>query len=284
MNRKDAILIDIWWTSIIWWIHNNELKVIENLQKYETLEYKYDFILEKIDLIIKKLKTKDTNFIWISLNWQVNNWYVYFSRILWWIINLDLASIIEKKYWITTKIENDVNCMALWYSFLSGNNSNYIVYLNIWTGIRTSYIYNNKLLKWNKWFFWEIRDSIYVKELEKEININDLVCWRWVSNIYELLSSNKLDSKSVYKKYLEWDVISKKTIKIFIKYFIYILERISYTFNPEIIIIDWSLKSIIFEKYETIIFEYEKKCEKHFIATITISGFENTTLYGALKL
>lgn len=284
MNKNEAILIDLWWTSIIWWVYNDKSKLIKNIVSLNTPEYKYELILERLDSIVIRLKTKNTNFIWISLNWQVNNWYVFFSRILWGVVNLDLASIIKNKYWIFTKIENDVNCMWLWFSYLSVSNSKYSVLLNIWTWIRTSYVYNNKLLMWTKWFFWEIRDSIYIKELEQEININDLVCWRWISNIYELLSSNKLDSKSIYEKSLEWDINSIKTINIFIKYFIYILERISYSFNPDEIIIDWSLKSIIKDKFEDIIEKYEIKCEQHFISKIIISEFENTSLYWALNL
>ncbi len=276
------IALDIWWTKIIWALFsesNDILKTIkENIWKYILKD-----VLDKIQNIIDKLsKNEKINYIWISLNWQSNNWFIYFSRVLGWEINDYLEKYLKLNNNIILKIENDVNCMCLWINYLSKEKLNYIVLLNIWTWLRSSYFYDSKLLKWSKWFFWEIRDNIDILELQKTININDLICWRWVSNIYKIISWKDLSSEEIYNLSKNWEENALKTIEIFKKYFINLLCRISYTFNPEIIYIDWSLKTIIEENYEKIIKNYKNECEKHFISEIKIVNYDNSALFWAL--
>lgn len=282
--HKKAILIDIWWTSIIWWLYIDSIKQITDITEYETPEYDFQKVLLIIDEIVWKYKQKWINYLWISLNWQINNGYVYFSRILWWIIEQDLSKFFSKRYSLEVKIDNDVNCMALGYNYLSEKKSKYMVLLNLWTGIRSSYVYEWKLLKWSKWFFWEIRDSLYVKELEKEININDLVCGRGISNIFNLLYWEKLSAKEIYINSQKWEKKAQNTIEIFIKYLIQILLRISYSFNPDEIVIDASLKKIFEDKYDEITWKYKELCEPHFITIIKIADKNYTNLYWALIL
>lgn len=281
---KKWLVIDIWWTTISWWLYNEEVNDIENITTFDTWEYSFDNVLNLIDSIVVNYKDKIIDILWISLNWQVNNWYVYFSRILWWVVNKDISKILEEKYKIPTKIENDVNCMALWYTYLSKTSSDYTMLLNIWTWLRSSYVYEWKLLKWCKWFFWEIRDSIFVEELNNELNLNDLVCWRWLSNIYNLLFWINLSSKQIYYNFKNWEEKWIMAVNIFLKYFIQLLERISYMYNPEEIVIDWSLKIIVKDNIEFILNKYLEKCEQHFVANIKIVDYENTNLYGALLI
>jgi hypothetical protein len=71
---------------------------------------------------------------------------------------------------------------------------------------------------------------------------------------------------------------------IFKKHFVRLICRISYTFNPEIIVIDWSVKEVIRENYKEIIDMYKNECEPHFQTKIEICEFENTPLYWALLI
>jgi predicted NBD/HSP70 family sugar kinase len=72
---------------------------------------------------------------------------------------------------------------------------------------------------------------------------------------------------------------AKKSIKIFLKYFINLLCRISYTYNPQLIIIDGSVKVIVQENLDEIMRNYTKECEEQFLAKIEISIYENTAIY-----
>ena len=82
----------------------------------------------------------------------------------------------------------------------------------------------------------------------------------------------------------EWDEKSIAVIDIFLKYLVQLLSRISYTYNPEEIIIDWSLKQIVLDNYDLIDSMYRSKCEPHFIANIKVSDIKYSNLYGALIL
>lgn len=275
------IALDIGWTKIIWALFNENNEIIKTI-KLDIWEYILEKVIWKIQNIIDDLSENNISYIWISLNWQINNGYVYFSRVLGWIVNKNLIDFLKIPKDIDFKVDNDVNCMCLWANYLEEEKSDYYVLLNVWTWLRSSYLYKWKILRWKNWFFWEIRDDVEVLELDNTININDLVCWRWISNIYKILWEENLDAKEIYKLSKTWDDLAKKTIDIFIKQFIKLICRISYIFNPEIIVVDGSVKKIIEENYERVISMYETNCEKHFQTKIKVIDYENTALYGAL--
>lgn len=276
------ITLDIWWTKIVWTLFKENNKIYQSI-KEDIWEYVLEKVIEKIQKIIAILSENEKiNYIWISLNWQINEWFIFFSRILGWEINNYLKNYLKFDKDIEFKVDNDVNCMCLWTNYLEKEKRNYTVLLNIWTWLRSSYMYNSELLKWSKWFFWEIRDNLDVLELQKTINVNDLVCGRWISNIYKIITWKDLTSEEIYNLSKNKEKEALKTIEIFKKYFINLLCRISYTFNPEIIYIDWSLKIIIEENFGEIMKIYHAECEKHFISEIKIVNYDNTALFWAL--
>lgn len=277
------IALDIWWTKIIGALFNEKNEIIKTL-KLEIWEYVLEKVLSKIQNIIDQLIDGDTKYIWISLNWQINNSFVSFSRVLGWVINDNLVNLLNIPENISFKVDNDVNCMCRWARFLDKNNYNYYTLLNIWTGLRSSYLYEWNILKWAKGFLWEIRDDVDVIDLNCKVNLNDLVCGRGISNIYKILTNKVLDAEEIYNLSKNNDELALKAMDIFKKHFVRLICRISYTFNPEIIVIDWSVKEVIRENYKEIIDMYKNECEPHFQTKIEICEFENTPLYWALLI
>jgi predicted NBD/HSP70 family sugar kinase len=278
----EKIALDIGWTKIVWTLFRDGS--ILKTRKIEIGEYHLDKVTRKIQDIIDEFLTPETWYIGISLNGQMNNGYIYFSRVLWWRINDKLINYLRIPENIEFRVDNDVNCMCLWIKYLEKNLPDYYVLLNIWTWLRTSYSHNGVLLRWSRWFFGEIRDNLDILELDKTININDLICGRWIANIYKLLTGDLLSAEDIYLLSKSENEDAKKSIKIFLKYFINLLCRISYTYNPQLIIIDGSVKVIVQENLDEIMRNYTKECEEQFLAKIEISIYENTAIYWALNI
>lgn len=275
------IALDIWWTKIIWVLFDEKNEIIKTI-KIEIWEYVFEKVILKIQNLIDELIDGETNYIWISLNWQINKGYIKFSRVLGWVINKEILDLLKVPKNVELKVDNDVNCMCRWAKFLDKNNYNYYTLLNIWTGLRSSYLYKWNILKWKNWYFWEIRDDVDVLDLNCKVNLNDLVCGRWISTIYKILTNKLLDAKDIYNLSKNNDEAAIKTIEIFKIHFVRLICRISYTFNPEIIVIDWSVKELIRENYKEIIYMYDNECEPHFQTKIEICEFENTPIFWAL--
>lgn len=276
----DKITIDVWWTKIIWALFRDN-KIINSI-KMEIWEYNLEKVTHKMQDIINKFITTDTIYIWISLNGQTNNNYVYFSRVLWGWINNELIKYLDIPNTIEFQVDNDVNCMCRWIKYLNNDLPGHFILLNIWTWLRTSYFYNWNVLKWAKWFFGEIRDNLDVLELWDTINANDLICGRGISNIYEKLNNKNISAEEVHNLSQMGDQMAVKAINIFEKYFVGLLCRVTYMYNPQSIIIDWSVKIIIKDHFDKILGNYKKECEEHFLAKLEISKHDDTALYWAL--
>jgi len=182
--------------------------------------------------------------IGISFNCVVHKGVITYSSLLGGYSNFPLSEEWSKEFNIPVVIENDVNAMALAESeFGHGKNRQSMLLINIGTGIRLSFIYEGKVIHGFTSNLGEISQRIMtVPELsDKEVNIDDFLSGKGISNIYKDFSGDDISAKEIFSKVTS-DNNAQAAVNIFTKYFSRFLSELSYFYNPEIIVLNGSLK------------------------------------------
>jgi len=257
-------------------------------KKYKTKDYpiyKIDFLSSIEKIISENLEEKIIK-IGISFNCVVKNGVILHSSLLGGSVNYPLVEKFSQKFKLPICLENDVNAMAISENkFGKGKNLQSFILLNLGTGIRPSFVYENKLIDGFTGNTGEISQrEIVVPELNNKIyKIDNFLSGRGISNIYFDLSGKNLDAKTIFDSQNK-DDYAKKTISIFIDYFAKFLIDISYFYNPEKIIINGSLKKSATYFLPQSLKKYKNNTYKFFhFKEIVLSEIDNGACLGVIS-
>lgn len=263
MKNEKYLAIDIGGTKIEICKFDKNLSLISS-RKYKTENYstgKIEFLPE-IENLIKKNLNKEIVSIGVSFNCVVKSGVIVYSSLLGGKVGVDIEEKFGKKFSLPIKVMNDVNAMALAESkFGKGRNIENFVLLNIGTGIRSSIILNGENVEGYMGNFGEIsQKEIIIPEFNNEfVKYDDLLAGKGVSNIYKRISKKEESAKNIFKLFVEKDKYALKTIEIFVKYFVILLQDIAYFYNPEVIVLNGSLKKSFNYFIPSVIDVYRKK-------------------------
>lgn len=160
------------------------------------------------------------------------------SRIPYDVVNIpsinetDLRGILEQRYHVAVKIENDANCFA-WgeYYFGGGRSSSSLVGLTIGTGLGTGIIADGKLLTGKHGGAGEFGMISYLGK-----NIEYYVSGRFFTNVYHTTG------ELVYKRALEGDPAAISMYEDFGRHLGEAIKLILYALDTECIIIGGAAK------------------------------------------
>ncbi len=153
--------------------------------------------------------------------------------------NFPLAEILTKEFKRPCFVENDVVCMALAENQLGqATKAQSFILLNLGTGLRLAFIHNGQLINGFNNQAGEIsllKAPGLAGGLEKGVSGNGL------TNIYQKITKQKKSAKEILTA-AKQDKNAQQAIKIFQKRLADLLTAISLFYNPELIVIDGSLK------------------------------------------
>jgi glucokinase len=212
----------------------------------------------------------------------VPGWVDAQSRVLHNVVNIptwqeiDLEKILEARYQLPVKIENDANCFALGELYFGGaKNYNFVIGLTIGTGLGSGIIIDKKLVSGKHGGAGEFG---MMKYLDK--NIEYYVSGKFFENIY------KLNGETVYAQALQGNKDALKMYEIFGQHLGEAIKMILYALDVECFIIGGGVKNAFpfFSKamWETLSsFEY-KRALQHL--KIEPSQLINSNILGAAAL
>lgn len=195
------------------------------------------FLLENFEVSIEK--------IGISFNCSVKNGRIVYSSILGGKLNYSLEKNFSKIFSVPVKLRNDVSSMAIAeYKFSKGRRVDNFVLMNLGTGLRIAYVAGGKIIDGYSGNAGEIsQKKVFVPVIsEREVLLEDVVCGKGLSKVYFKLTGRKNSAKEIFSFCKKGDMDAKKAVGIFVENLAYLLQDLSYFYNPEKIVISGSLK------------------------------------------
>ncbi len=280
--KNNSLAIDIGGTKIEVCKFDDKFKIIES-KRYNTNDFsigRKDF-LNEIEKMIQDSFDNSISRIGISFNCPVKNGVIVHSPSLGGRMDLNIEEYFSKKFNCPVRAMNDACSMAIAESiFGKGKDIENFVLLNLGTGVKPVFVYNGQVIEGFTGCFGEIYEKrILITELDNaSIRYDDLLAGLGVSNIYKRISNKEKTAKEVFDLYKEGDKDAVSTIIIYKKYLLMFLQELSYFYNPEIIILNVSIK----KSFDLIISEILKEYRSE---TMDIFHFTNILIsdidYGA---
>ena len=250
INNAKYLGVDVGGTKIEACLFDKDYNLIST-EKFALPEKSEKNLIFHIKKIIGRKYYKGIKKIGISLKCVVSENKIKHFSLLGGGIDIDLAGDLRKEYEIPVVLENDVNCMALAeYRFGKGKNINNFLLINLGTGLKTSLIYEGKLIRGFTHCAGELGQiGIIVSELQnREIKYRNLICGRGVANIYEKLSGKEKSAEIIFNTCNE-NEDSRESVEIFTKYFARLLHDLSVYYNPELVVINGSIRDKSFSSF-----------------------------------
>lgn len=180
----------------------------------------------------------------VGFNCIAKDGMIVYSSLLGGEVHYSLVHEFSREFKIPVTLENDVNAMAIAENKMGkGRGVKDFVLISIGTGIRIVFVHNGELMSGFTNNAGEISDKrMLIPELAyKEFLIDDFLSGRGIANIYWELSRKKKTAQEVFSTLAE-DLFARQAIDIFIGHFARFLGEVSFFYNPEIIILNGSLK------------------------------------------
>lgn len=282
-NKKFLLSVDIGGTKIEICKFNRNYKVI-SCRKISTSSLsigKIDF-LEDLEKIVLNEITSEVERVGVSFNCCVHNGRILHSSLLGGGVNYDLEKNFSKKLELPVKLENDVNAMALAEKKFGGlGRCNSFVLINLGTGIRLAHFSGGKINAGFSGLGGEISQKLMNFDNEK-LRVDDFVSGKGISKIFLRLSGKNLTAEEVFL-FCKKDNNAKKAIQIFSKGFSEILQDVSYFYNPEIVVINGSLKKSAHLFLNESIRRYQEKTNPSFyFRKVVISKLDHAACLGSI--
>ena len=235
-------------------------------------------ILEQIFGVIDNIISNDVKAIGIGVPGLVDPG----TKVLYDVVNvpalndMDLLSILEQRYDIPVKIENDANCFVLGeFHFGAGRPYESVVGLTIGTGLGAGIIANGKLITGKHGGAGEFG---MIRYLDK--NIEYYVSGRFFEQVY------KISGEIAYERVLAGNVAAIEMYKDFGRHLGEAIRLILYALDTECLIIGGALKTAFpfysMSMWETVSgFEYKRAIS---LLKIEASSLLNSNILGAAAL
>ena len=215
-------------------------------------------VLNQVVFLISKLFNQKVKTIGISLAGRIDkNGKIIFSPNLP-LKNFPLRTYLERKFKRPVLIENDAVCFTLAEFYFSKKNYHHFIGITWGTGIGGGIIINKKIYSGQQKMAGEFGHLII-----SDKNIFKCSCGQWnhweslasgraLTNWYKKFNGKNDTAEKIIKRYFQGEQKAKKAVEKIIKYMAKGLVNITYSFNPEVIVIGGGLTNQPFLLKETI--------------------------------
>jgi glucokinase len=169
--------------------------------------------------------------------------------------------------------------------FGQGQGVGSFVLLNLGTGIRISACCEGKIIRGHGGNAGEIcQKQIRVSELgDKIYPVDDFISGKGIANVYAEISGKNLCAREIFEA-VAYDKKAQEAVALFAKYLSEFLIEICYFYDPEMIIINGSLKKAAHIFLPEVIRRYEQNTSIFFQAKkIEISSLESGPCLGVVS-
>ena len=201
-----------------------------------------EFIDDLEDLIGKYL-TVGTVRLGLAVKGMVQNGVILKSSLLGLSQgDFHLVRRLEKRFGVKVRAENDVKAQALAEArFGSGKSFSSFALVNIGTGLGSAFVNEGVLLRGKSsslGSIWKI--PTFVLELNKSVDLQDVLSGWGVESLYQTLSGKELASAEVFRRVGD-DPSARTVVEIFVRKLSELLIMITRFYNPEAVILTGGL-------------------------------------------
>lgn len=242
-----------------------------------------DFVYTIRNLLVKFLP-KEVDQIGVAWNCSVDRGKIIYSSLLGGK-NFNIKDDFEKLFKVPVSVENDVNSMALAENkFGLGEEAKSFILMNLGTGLRFSFVNAGQLIRGYQGNLGEISQLEMPSNFKKEnvIPMDYYLSGKGVTKIYQNLAGGIKTAQDVFFS-PEDDLISIEANRIFRSRFVHVLKMISYFYNPELVILNGSLKEAKDKYIKKVLSRYYRETMPFFhFRDMKISKLDHAACLGSL--
>lgn len=210
----------------------------------------------------------------VSLNGALRGSHVVYSSLMGGNVGFELATFLSDRLDCPVYVDDDIHAMTRAEAEIGhGRDYGSVTMLNMGTGIGVgAYEYGVMRGKFGAGLISE--QHVYVEELG-EYRILDLVtCGRGIKDLHRAFTGEAMEAVNVFAGARDSNAQCQRTVDVFARYVGVVLEMISKFYNPEVIVLNGSIKHAAAQYLDTALHHYRRLVGERFRAEVLVSELD----------
>lgn len=215
----------------------------------------------------------------VAWNCPIRHGVAAHSSLLGGAAGTDLLAAFRCAFGVEVAVESDVHAMTLGHAkFGSGIRLDCFCLLNLGTGVGLG-CWDGGLRRGRGAAGLVCHEPVWIAELAAFWTVDDTVSGRGIAALHSALGGEQLAAKDVVLRAAQ-DAAARRTMEVYAYYLARVLAMISRTFDPEVIIIDGSVRHSWNLIGTAVLGHYERFVEPFMAARVCASGLDSSACLG----
>lgn len=210
----------------------------------------------------------------VSLNGALRGSHVVYSSLMGGNVGFELADFLRERLDCPVYVDDDIHAMTRAEAEIGhGRGYKAVTMLNMGTGIGVG-AYENGVMRGKFGAGLISEQHVYVEEL-REYRILDLVtCGRGIKDLHRAFTGEIVEAVNVFAGARDNNAQCQRTVDVFARYVGVVLEMISKFYNPELIVLNGSIKHAAPQYLDMALHHYKTLVGERFRADVLVSELD----------
>ncbi|OAM79254.1 ROK family protein [Devosia elaeis] len=210
----------------------------------------------------------------VSLNGALRGSHVVYSSLMGGNVGFELADFLRDRLDCPVYVDDDIHAMTRAEAEMGlGRGYGSVTMLNMGTGIGVG-AYESGVLRGKFGAGLISEQHVYVEELGEHRILDRVTCGRGIKDLHLALTGEIMEAVNVFAGARDNDPACQRTVDIFARYVGTVLEMISKFYNPELIVLNGSVKHAAPQYLETALRHYRSLVGERFRAEVLVSELD----------
>lgn len=224
--------------------------------------------------LIRASMPVDARGVAVSLNGALRGSHVVYSSLMGGNVGFELADFLRERLDCPVYVDDDIHAMTRAEAEIGrGRGYGSVTMLNMGTGIGVG-AYENGVIRGKFGAGLISEQHVYVEELGQHRILDLVTCGRGIKDLHHAFTGETVEAVNVFAGARDSDVQCQRTVDVFARYVGAVLEMISKFYNPELIVLNGSIKHAAPQYLETALHHYRTLVGERFRAEVLVSELD----------
>ncbi len=210
----------------------------------------------------------------VSLNGALRGSHVVYSSLMGGNVGFELADFLQERLDCPVYVDDDIHAMTRAEAEIGhGRGYGSVTMLNMGTGIGVG-AYENGVMRGKFGAGLISEQHVYVEELGEHRILDLVTCGRGIKDLHRAFTGEIVEAVNVFAGARDNSAQCQRTVDVFARYVGVVLEMISKFYNPELIVLNGSIKHAAPQYLDKALHHYRTLVGERFRADVLVSELD----------
>ncbi len=210
----------------------------------------------------------------VSLNGALRGSHVVYSSLMGGNVGFELADFLRERLDCPVYVDDDIHAMTRAEAEIGhGRGYGSVTMLNMGTGIGVG-AYENGVMRGKFGAGLISEQHVYVEELGEHRILDLVTCGRGIKDLHRAFTGEIVEAVNVFAGARDNNAQCQRTVDVFARYVGVVLEMISKFYNPELIVLNGSIKHAAPQYLDMALHHYRTLVGERFRADVLVSELD----------